>query len=193
MKKLFLSLGLALGTMFSVNATDLVIENQCHTYVCIQSIQTSTLNGISYEYYNGLCGFSVNGGGTIFHISDGNINNYQFPFLNVWPFTGNVMEETTGGSTVAMLPLLSTSDNECLNCPPNFLPATERYQLRGIKFQLNGASGTGFGPLYDYVIQQPMEDNANFTGIYNYLPGMPQYEVTYFHIFEKYYFLFEDI
>lgn len=183
MKKLFLSLGLALSTLLSTNATTLVIENNCHTYVCIQVIETAPISGVNYEYYDGPCGFAVDSN-DVFEISDGMGTNRQFPFLNMGPFNNTtVMEETTGGSTGAILPLPPTTDNG--------YPGTTRYQLQNMKFQLKGANGIGIAP--NNAGGVIMNDYAYITGTYVYLPGTPQYEVTFMRMGSVYYFSFNDI
>jgi|SRR5690606_17143070 len=177
MKKLFL--GLVLGTLFSANATTLVIENNCQTYVCIQDIETNKLNGVSYEFFYGICNFSIDSG-DVFQITDGDLSNFQFPFLNVWPFAGNVMEETATGSTV-----MTTS------LPPsgNSTPGNDRYQLYSFKYQLKTGNGTGFSP---EIVNGNLVDNGGDTGLY--FPGQPtEYSVTYFKLGSIYLFSFEDI
>lgn len=187
MKKLFLSLGLALGTLLNANATTLVIENNCHTYVCIQDIETNKLNGVNYEFFYGICNFSIDSG-DVFQITDGDLSNFQFPFLNVWPFAGNVWEETVVGSTLAPLPLPSVG---------NAIPQNTRYQLYSFKFELKGAGGTGFSPDThpdpNLAAQGFLVDDAYYSGIYHFLPGQPEYDVTYFKMGSIYLLSFNDL
>src|SRR5690606_15242212 len=181
MKKLFLSLGLALGTLLNANATQLVIVNNCHTYVCIQSIQTSTINGINYAYVNdspiNSCEFIIDSGDT-YHISDGDTSNHQFPFLNIWPFAGNVYQ----GPGSIPLPLA------ILPLPPAGTASPNRYQFNYIKFIIKGANGNGFGEN-----NNSGTDNSTLTppGTY-YSPAGEPYYATYMKLSDIHYFEFSD-
>ena len=182
MKKLFLSLGLALGTIFSTNATTLVIENNCVTDVCIYMIQTNTVNGVSYVFIpdpTDLCGIYVPANGGSYYITDGDATNFQFPFLNEPPLSGNVLEGPgqTANLPVASLPLPPIDD---WNSP-------DRYRFEYMKFTVKGASGAGIG-----FNNPPYSDNLPpETFDYDIFPG-EQYSVQYVSFFGNYYFLFDD-
>lgn len=184
MKKLFLSFSLALGTLFSANATTLVIENQCHTYVCINMIQTNVVNGVNYVFLadvSNLCMFVVDGNGDTYYATDGDATNFQFPFLNTFPFSGYVYE----GPGSIPLPLATWPLPYIGDWPIN---TSDRHQFNYMKFQLKGAGGDGFGPSGGIYTG---EDSWNDTGTY-YSPAGEDYEVTYFAVFGMYYFNFDD-
>lgn len=180
MKKLFLSLGLALGTMFSTNASELIIINHCYTYLCVQMIQTSTVNGVNYAYLNEVpfdsCELLIPGG-TVFHLSDGLPGNVQFPFLNVWPFTGNVLQGPgqTANLPIATLPLPPTNNEN------------ERFRFQYMKFRLKGGYDDGFGYNGNLGGNGPYSS----TGTYHTPPGEP-YEMFYVWYSGIHYFEFTD-
>ncbi len=190
MKKIFLSFSLALGTLFSTNATTLVIENQCQNYVCIYMITTTTINGVCYTYVadeNNQCGININPNDS-YHITDGNPGNVQFPFLNEPPLSGNVL--VGPGITDDLLPA-------SLPLPPiGDWNSTDRYKFEYMKFTVKGAYGEGFG-IYPNPFDYPNYpiDVPNFIPeeTYDYVafPG-EQYMVDYVSFFGNYYFLFED-
>ena len=181
MKKLFLSLGLALGNLFSANATTLFIENQCQNYVCIYMITTNTINGVCYTYVadaNNQCGIYINPNDS-YHITDGDPGNVQFPFLNEPPLSGNVLvgPGITDDLEDADLPIPPIGD---WNSP-------DRYRFEYMKFTVKGANGDGFG------FNNPPYDNSFGPETYDYVafPG-EQYTVDYTSFLGYYYFLFED-
>lgn len=193
MKKLFLSLGLALSTLLSTNATTLVIENNCHTYVCIDMIQTTEVNGVSYSFLvDSTCMFVVDGNGDTYYATDGDANNFQFPFLNTFPFSGYVLEGPgqTSNLPLATLPLPYIGD-----WPINTITQSDRHQFEYMKFTIKGAYGDGFGPELRgepvLAAQGYLKDDANHIGSY-YSPAGEDYEVTYFAMFGIYYFNFDD-
>lgn len=194
MKKLFLSLGLVLGTLLNANATQLIIENYCHTYVCIGMIQTTEVNGVNYSFLaDSTCMFVVDGNGDTYYATDGDTTNFQFPFLNTFPFSGYVLEGPgqTSNLPLATLPLPYIGD-----WPINTITQSDRHQFEYMKFTIKGAYGDGFGPnphpVPALAAQGYLRDNANHTGSY-YSPAGMDYEVTYFAYEDLYYFTFSDL
>jgi len=185
MKKILLSLGLTLGTLFSANATTLVIEINCQTYVCINMIQTNVVNGVNYVFLadvSNLCMFVVDGNGYTYYATDGDANNFQFPFLNTFPFSGYVYE---GPGSIPLplatfpLPVVGFGDDD------------NRYQFNYMKFQLKGANGNGFGPSGG-IYAGTDSDTLSPPGTY-YSPAGLEYEASYFFLMGIHYFEFNDL
>lgn len=171
MKKLVCTLGMALVTFSSANATTFVIENKCHTYVTIYTIKITKPDYPSLQFYpgsNNIHHFIVNGN-SIFEISDNDSSNKQFPFLNQYPFAGYVNSDNGGQ----------------VNLPLPFATQNDRYKFNYMKFVLKGAYEDGIGTYGTNGI-----DGATKTG-YFYEPNGVQYNVTYTNLFGMSYFLFE--
>src|SRR5690606_33811259 len=173
MKKIILTLAVLLGT-FSAQATTLFIENYCSQAKA--RILHMVVGGPGGECYFDIStnpNYFVIDPMDSFTITDGLMGNRQFPFLNVFPFSGNVYFPNPAMS----LPLPPTTDDG--------FPATTRYQLHSMRFWLDNAWAEGM--LIDLT-----SDTGSYTGVFNSLPGNPPYTVDYFRLGSTHYFSFSD-
>lgn len=174
MKKVALISCFLLGLNISSAAT-LIIDNSSSGNVQIPFIQTVKLNNnynvISSISFNGTVGsnwISISSGNS-YSITDNLSNNYQFPFLNQYPFIGQV------NST---LPLPVTTDNS--------YPSSERNILSLFRFAMN-----------DYLAYSFSTHNVN-TNIYDenvvrtfpYQGGGSTFDVAYARFFSYYTIIF---
>ncbi|HLV46893.1 MAG TPA: hypothetical protein VKY32_07620 [Flavobacterium sp.] len=179
MKKLILTLAVLLGT-FSAQATTLFIENYC-------SQARARILHMMLVGPGGECHFDVSLNPNYFvidpmdsfTITDGLMGNFQFPFLDVFPFSGNVYF-----SNPAMSLPLPPAGNE----PPNAI--VDRYQFMSMRFWLDNAGTEGMSA--DYNASGYYEDTGSYTGVFNSLPGNPPYTVDYVKVGSIYWFSFND-
>lgn len=186
MKKIILTLAVLLGT-FSAQATTLLIENYClQARVRILHIMIMKPGNPSSECYftfptNNPDYFMIDPMDS-FTITDGVMNNFQFPFLNVYPFSGNV---TFISGSITSLPLPPAA-----NDPANAI--VDRYQFRSMRFQLDNAWAEGMVADYNPSGSGYYEDTGSYTGVFNLLPGSPPYTVDYVKVGSIYWFSFND-
>lgn len=174
MKKTLFSLLLTIS-FSSIQATTLIIDNSSNGNVKIPFIQTVKLdynyNVISDISFYGTVSnnwISISSGNS-YSITDNISNNFQFPFLNQYPFIGQV------NST---LPLPVTTDNS--------YPSSERYILSLFRFAMN-----------DYLAYSFSTHNVN-TNIYDenvvrtfpYQGGGSTFDVAYARFFSYYTIIF---
>lgn len=174
MKKTLFSLLLTIS-FSSIQATTLIIDNSSSGNVKIPFIQTVKLdynyNVISDISFYGTVSnnwISISSGNS-YSITDNISNNFQFPFLNQYPFIGQV------NST---LPLPVTTDNS--------YPSSERYILSLFRFAMN-----------DYLAYSFSTHNVN-TNIYDenvvrtfpYQGGGSTFDVAYARFFSYYTIIF---
>lgn len=174
MKKVALISCFLLGLNISSAAT-LIIDNSSSGNVQIPFIQTvnldsnyNVISSISFYETVGSNWISVSSG-NIYSITDNLSGNYQFPFLNQYPFIGQV------NST---LPLPVTTDNS--------YPSSERYILSLFRFAMN-----------DYLAYSFSTHNVN-TNIYDenvvrtfpYQGGGSTFDVAYARFFSYYTIIF---
>lgn len=174
MKKVALISCFLLGLNISSAAT-LIIDNSSNGDVKIPFIQTVKLD---YNY-NVISDISFYGtvssnwisisSGNAYSITDNLSNNYQFPFLNQYPFIGQV--NTT-------LPLPVTSDNS--------YPSPERYILSLFRFAMNDYLAYSFSThnvnTYNY--------DENVVRTFPYQGGGSTFDVVFARIFSYYTIIF---
>lgn len=183
MKKYILTL-FTLATL-NLSASTMVIENHTPGAVCIQMMSTNTLNGINYFYIDQdtHCQFTIESM-DVFEVTDFTSQNRQFPFLDVYPFSGNVLQGPglTSQLPLATLPLPFTNDNGD-NSPT-------RFQFEYIKYLIKGRTGgTGFGPSsIGGVFYQEMASYNDTLDLFN--PPIP-YSADFIRMGSIYYFSFQ--
>lgn len=173
MKKIILTLAVLLGT-FSAQASTLFIENYCtQARARILHMMVVGPGGECHFDISTTPNYFVIDPMDSFTITDGVMGNRQFPFLDVFPFSGNVYFSNPAMS----LPLPPTTDNG--------FPATTRYQLYSIRFLLDNAWAEGMST-------DLTSDTGSYTGVFNSLPGNPPYTVDYARLGSIHYFSFND-
>jgi len=173
MKKIILTLAVLLGT-FSAQASTLLIENYCtQARARILHMMVVGPGGECHFDISTTPNYFVIDPMDSFTITDGVMGNRQFPFLDVFPFSGNVYFSNPAMS----LPLPPTIDDG--------FPATTRYQLYSIRFLLDNAWAEGMST-------DLTSDTGSYTGVFNSLPGNPPYYVDYFRLGSTHYFSFSD-
>lgn len=169
MKQIILTLAVLLGT-FSAQATTLLIENYC------SQARARILFMMIAKPGGGQCNFQVPGTNPgyfmidpmdSFTITDGVMNNFQFPFLNVYPFSGNVL-------CFSSFPLM----------PVDSLNSPDRYRFMSMRFELDNTSIMSF-------LADPITETGSLSGTFS-LPGNPPYTVDYARLGSIYWFSFND-
>lgn len=174
MKKVALISCFLLGLNISSAAT-LIIDNSSSGDVQIPFIQTVKLD----NNYNVISDISFYGtvssnwisvsSGNSYSITDNISNNFQFPFLNQYPFIGQV------NST---LPLPVTTDNS--------YPSSERYILSLFRFAMNDYLAYSFSThnvnTYNY--------DENVIRTFPYQGGGSTFDVAYARFFSYYTIIF---
>ena len=179
MKKIILTLAVLLGT-FSAQATTLLIENYCsQARARILHMMVAGPGGGCHFDISTTPNYFVIDPMDSFTITDGLMLNFQFPFLNVYPFSGNV----TFSNPAMSLPLPPAGDE-----PPNAI--VDRYQFMSMRFWLDNASADGM--VADVNALGYYEDSASYSGVFNSLPGNPPYTVDYVKVGSIYWFSFSD-
>src|SRR5690606_8101851 len=174
MKKVALISCFLLGLNISSAAT-LIIDNSSSGNVQIPFIQTVNLD----NNYNVISDISFYGtvssnwisvsSGNIYSITDNLSENYQFPFLNQYPFIGQV------NST---LPLPVTTDNS--------YPSSERYILSLFRFAMNDYLAYSFST---YNVNTNIYDE-NVIRTFPYQGGGSTFDVAYARFFSYYTIIF---
>jgi hypothetical protein len=174
MKKTLFSLLLTIS-FTSIQATTLIIDNSSSGNVQIPFIQTVNLDSnnnviSSISFYGTVSNNWISiSSGSVYSITDNLSNNYQFPFLNQYPFIGQV--STT-------LPLPVTNDN--LN------PSSERYILSLFRFAMNDYLAYSFSThnvnTYNY--------DENVVRTFPYQGGGSTFDVNYARFFSYYTIIF---
>ena len=168
MKKIILPLAVLLGT-FSAQASTLLIENYCSQARARILYMVITKPGGQCEFQfpgTNLDYFMIDPMDS-FTITDGDILNFQFPFLNVYPFSGNVSCLSPG----SLIPV-------SLNSP-------DRYRFMIMRFLLDDAQIWSFSA-------DMITETGSLTGAFDFLPGNPPYYVDYFRLGSTHYFSFSD-
>src|SRR5690606_33888784 len=114
-----------------------------------------------------------------FTITQGLLGIFLCPFLDVFPFSGNVYFSNPAMS----LPLPPAGD-----APADAL--VDRYQFRSRRFWLDNAWPEGMSA--DVNALGYYEDSASYSGVFNSLPGNPPYTVDYVKAGSIYWFSFSD-
>lgn len=180
MKKIFIICFLLVS--FTNYASTLVIENTCQGTLRILHMR-ATLGNNHYDYFypNNNPNYCQINSMDVLEISDITALNRQFPFLDVFPFSGNVRD--TNGN-VATLPLPTTIDNSPI--------PTTRFQLASMRFQVDGDWATGFSLPYDYVGNYVATEIFTAPFVYNGIPGNPSYYADYMRFSSIYYISFYE-